>query len=385
VIPAPKATFTFSSEDLKRLLEPRDPPCVSIYLPTHRRKTEGRSDLILFRNLSREAERVLDRDMPGGVAREIKERLGAFDKEEFWDDGQRSDSLGVFVAQGFSVCYRLPSQFPELNVVGATFHTKPLIRFLQSSAPTYRLLAVNADRFALYEGHGDSIHEVPLTGIAQALAEAGVTTNETPQASRRERDRLHYGQGGAKDQAKVDLEKLFRAVARDLWKNHLRTSDKPLILAAPGHEQPIFRRVAQIPVLLEEGITTDPSKMSLDDLKVEARRLLEPELARRIARVKDEFALAKSRSHGSDVLKLVAQAVVTGRVKKLIVESGRRIWGLLDTTSGDILPGDPARNAYDVDLLDELAEQTIAHGGEVYVLSKADMPTAHGLAAVFRF
>lgn len=384
MITEPRVAFTFSAEDLKRLLEPRDPPCVSIYLPTHRRKTEGRSDIILFRNLRRDAERILDQDVAGGVAREIKERLGAFDREEFWEEGQRSDGLGIFVAQGFSTAFRLPGQFPELSVVGATFHSKPLLRFLQSSAPTYRLLAVNADRFALYEGHGESIHELPLTGIAQALAEGGVTEDEDAQPASR-RDRKSLGQGGAREHAKLDLEKLFRAVARDLWKNHLRASDKPLILAATAQAQSLFRKVAQIPVLLETGIVADPAKLSLDDLCTEAQRVLEPELARRIARVKEEFALARTRSHGSDVLKLVAQAVATGRVKKLLVESGRRIWGMLDITTGEILPGDSSRNAYDVDLLDELAEQTLAHGGEVYVLKKEDMPSSLGLAAVFRF
>ncbi len=372
--------FAFAAEDLKKLLEPRDPPCVSIYLPTHRRKTEGRSDLILFRNLCREAERILQKDVPGAAAREIIERLQALDREDFWDEGPRRDGLAVFAAQGFSVAYRLPGQFPELNVVGGTFHTKPLIRFLQSNALAYHLLALNAHRVALYEGHGESIHEVPLPAAVQSADGAVPGESEA-----RGTDRTGYAQGGPKEQAKADLEKHFRNVAREIWKGALRSSTRPMILAAPGHEQPIFRKVAQIPILIEQGIAVDPAKLSLEDLSAEARRVLEPEIQRRISKVNEDFALAQSRKHGSDALKLIAQAVVQGRVKTLLVESGRRVWGLLDTTSGDILPGEAARNAYDVDLLDELAEQTLARGGEVYVLKKDDMPTQQGIAAVFRF
>ena len=370
----------FATEDLKRLLEPRDPPCVSIYMPTHRRKMEGRSDVILFRNLCRESERVLEKDVPGVVAREIVERLKALDQEEFWDEGPRRDGLAFFVAQGFSIAYRLPGQFPELNVVGGSFHTKPLIRFLQSNAVAYHLLALNAHRVALYEGHGDSIHELPLPGIPQVPGTENGTEMEAGAP-----DRMRFGQGGPKDQAKVDLEKHFRNVAREIWKGSLRASSRPMILAAPGQLQSVFRRVAQISALIEEGVVVDPAKLSLDELRTEARRVLEPEIQRRIGKVRDEFSLAQSKKHGSDALKLVARAVVEGRVKTLLVESGRRIWGLLDAASGDILPGDSSRNAHDVDLLDELAELSLSRGGEVYVLKKDEMPTQQGIAAVFRF
>ncbi len=382
-IQAPDPLFTFTAEDLKVLLSQRDPPCASIYLPTHRRRAEGRSDAILYRNLCRETERVLERDLPGPAAREVSERLRTLDREEFWEDGRRSDGLAVFVSPGFFACYRLPGQFPELNVVGGSFHTKPLLRFLQASSLSYHLLAVNAHRVALYEGHGSSLHEVPLVGVPQAPE---VEDEAMPRSVRqRGADKIHYGQGGPKEHAKTDLEKFFRTVAKEVWKNHLRASTKPLILAAPAHEQPIFRRVAQIPVLLESGIAADPAKLSIEDLKAEAHRVLEPEIQSRIAKAKDAFGLARAKSHGTDVLQDVARAVVAGRVKLLLVESGRRIWGLLDTSSGEILPGDSSRNAHDIDLLDELAEAAIARGGDVFVLKKEDMPTAQGIAAVFRF
>jgi hypothetical protein len=359
---------------------------VSIYLPTHRRATEARSDSILYRNLCRDVQRILTKDVPGAAGRDISSRLESFDCEEFWDQGRRSDGLAIFASPTFSACYRLPGQFPELNVVGGTFHTKPLIRFLQGNSLSYHLLALNAHRVALYEGHGDSIHEVPLVGVPQAPDAEASNSSEPHHGSRQKgADRIHYGQGGPKEHAKDEIEKFFRAVAKEVWRQNLRNSTKPLILAAPGHHQPIFRKVAQIPVLLEAGIVADPAKLSHDDLKAEARRVLEPEIVRRIARVKDDFGLARSKGQGSDSLQAVAHAVVEGRVRLLLVESGRRIWGLLDTTSGEVLPGDSSRNAYDVDLLDELAESTLARGGEVFVLKKDDMPTVQGIAAVFRF
>jgi hypothetical protein len=359
---------------------------VSIYLPTHRRPQEGRSDQILFRNLCREAERVLERDLPGPITRELKDRLAAFDREEFWEAGRRSDGLAVFVCQGRSAAYRLPGRFPELQVVGASFHTKPLIRFLQGNSFAYYLLALNVQRVALYEGLGDAIVELPLDNVPQAPEEDQYAPIEVQHGVRQKGGaRIHYGQGGRKEHAKEELEKFFRVVARELGKTRLKASSRPLVLAASAHHQPLFRKVAQLPSLLEEGVVVDPAKLTPDELKAEARRVLEPEIQRRIGRARDAFGHARSKGHGSDVLGDVAAAVVQGRVRTLLVESGRRIWGMLNPVTGEILPGDPARNAYDVDLLDELAEATLVSGGEVFVLTRDEMPTANGIAAVFRF
>jgi hypothetical protein len=321
------ASRTFTADDLRILLSRRSPPCVSVYMPTHRRKTEGRSDAILYRNLCRNVEKLIERDAPGSAGREILALLRSLDREDFWEDGGASDGLSVFASQGFLSCYRLPAQFPELEVVGASFHTKPLMRFLQSNSLTYNLLALNLHRVALYEGLGDSIHEVPLRGVPLSLEEVSRWPSpvEEPPVRPASGDRLHYGQGGAKEQTKTDLEKFFRAVGRELWRNHLRSSSKGLILAAPAQHQSTFRRVAQVPTLLDAGIAADPAKMSPDELKAEARRILEPEIQRRIAAARDEFGLAKSRGQGTDDLKEVAKQLVKGRIKLVFVESGRRI------------------------------------------------------------
>ena len=364
-------------------MEPRRPPCVSVYLPTHRRRTEARADQILYRNLCRDVERILERDVPGPESREIVDALRSVDREDHWDSGG-SDGLAVFAASGFQECYSLSARLPELSVVGASFHTKPLLRFLQANALSYHLLALNAQRVALYDCHGDLVREVVLPGLVQAVQDELALHPSDGQPGDR-RDRLHYGRGGAKEHVKMDREKFFRSIAKEVWKGYLRNSIRPLILAMPSHEQPVFRRVAQIPTLLERGISVDPSKLDLEGLAAEARRVLEPEIQSKIARAKEEFGFARSKGLGSDSLQTVASAVIEGRVKLLFVESGRRVWGLLDLSTGEILPGDKSKNAFDVDLLDEVAEQTIVRGGEVYVLGKDDMPTTNGVAAVFRF
>ncbi len=43
------------------------------------------------------------------------------------------------------------------------------------------------------------------------------------------------------------------------------------------------------------------------------------------------------------------------------------------------------RGPGDVDLTDLACRQTLATGGEVFVVEEADMPSATGLAAVYRY
>ena len=181
------------------------------------------------------------------------------------------------------------------------------------------------------------------------------------------------------------MEKFFREVARGLSKNGLGESRKPLILAAQSHYQPMFRRVAQLPNLLEKGIVVDAGKLTEDLIRSEARRILSPELEERVRAAKEEYAMATSRGQASERLREIARAVAQGRAKRLFVEVGRRIWGLLDAESGDVLPGETRKNAYDIDLLDELAELTLARGGQVLVLPSDQMPSGTGVAATYRY
>lgn len=363
-----------------------------MYQPTHRRRTEGRTDAILYRNLCRNVERMLAEEVPGAASREILDRLRSYDCEEFWEDCGSADGLCVFAARGFQAAYRLPGSFPELEVVGATFHTKPLIRYLQSNSMTYYILSLNLGRVALYEGLGDSIREVPLKGVPLSLDGEGGRDGQKVQrgsrqtvSRRRSGDRVHFGQGGRREQVQTDLEKFFRQVAKGLWKNHLRASTRGVVLAAPAQHQALFRKVAQIPTLLDTGVVVDPTRLSPEDLRDEARRALEPEIQRRIQEATEEFGLARSRGHGTEILTEVATLVAAGRVKRLLVEGGRRIWGAVNAETGEIMPGERDRNVHDVDLLDELAELTLVRGGEVFVLTRDEMPVTSGIAAILRY
>ena len=374
----PTPSYVFHKSDLHELLEERAGPCVSIYFPSHRRKTEARSDSILYRNLCREVEKILLRDAESGPAREIAGKLKAIDEPEFWEHG--SEGVAVFAAPGFLRCYRLPMTCPQLEVVGGSFHTKPLIRYLHSG-DAYQVLSVGLQHVELLEGWGDDLQRVPLPGVPRSL-EAVVGDAEPSTGTQ---DRAPIGGSDDGPQRTAELERYFREVGRALQRTVLKNSHKPLILAASAQQQPLFRRASPLAGLLDAGIHQDVSRADVDEIRARAREILQPLFDARLEKNKEAVVHAVAKGHGSDRLLPVARAAAEGRVKQLIVESGRRFWGLLNRQTGDVLPGDSHKNAYDVDVYDELAEMTFQQGGEVLVLDKERMPGSTGIAAIFRY
>ena len=382
ITPAP--SYTFTPADLKVLLERAEGFCVSIYFPAHRRKVQTGPDSILYRNLCRNVEKVLRNDTSAATTEAIVSRLRAVDEPEFWERG--SEGVAVFASQDFLACYRLPMEVPTLEVVGGSFHTKPMLRYLQE-AFSFHVLVLSLGQVTLYDGWREGLQEVPLHDVPRSLAEAlGRETLPGYRAShQRSESRIHHAQGAGGDDSNADVEKYFRKVARGLRADGLKDAQKPLILAAHRHHGPLFRKVAQIPTLLDEGIVADAGKLTTDVMCSEARRILQPEFDRRIAQAREDYGLAASRGRGSESPQKVAKAVAERRVQRLFVESGRRFWGLLDKATGTVVPGEVHKNAYDVDILDELAELTLAHGGEVFVLPPEEMPTSTGVAATYRY
>ena len=82
-----------STGNLSELLAAHEPPCVSLYLPTHRAHPENQQDPIRFRNLLKEMETSLSQKYPTREVRPILEKFQALARgDRFWN--HRTDTLG---------------------------------------------------------------------------------------------------------------------------------------------------------------------------------------------------------------------------------------------------------------------------------------------------
>lgn len=379
----------FGRENLRELLEERDPPAISLYVPTSRTTSEWEADRLRYRAAVDRARELLDSDLDAASTRKMLDGLGKLlDDQEFWL--HQSDGLAVFRAPGFSRLYRLPVRLPELVVVAPSFHTRPLIQLLQAP-DRFWILGLSQKGVRLWEGTSTGLREVELGSIPSSLMDAVSKyvdyEEETFHSSGGPGDRpAYHGHGAGRDSLEWEHEHFFRKVDEGL-RERLGSDGSPVIVAGVESEVSLFRAVSKLKNLADDAIKGSVSRWNADRLLKAARPIVD-----RLADQKVDGALrlweSAHRPGKTEVdVAATARLAVAGRVRLVMTERDRRIWGHLDRSTGaiEILSEngeDPGSNA--VDLLDEVAEIVILHGGDALAVPGDRMPTQTGIATVLR-
>jgi hypothetical protein len=365
-----------------------NPPCLSLYQPTHRHRPDNEQDPIRFRNLVREMESSLRATIPADQIRLLLEPFEKLSQDSgFWN--HTLDGLAVLGARGVFRVFRLQRPVAEMAVVADSFHTKPLRRLLQS-VDRYQVLALTRHEIELFEGNRDAIDRVELASavprtITEALGEEFSEPHQTVASyNGAGGPAMHHGHGGRKDDTAIDDERFFRAVDRAVLANHSRPTGLPLILAGLAEQQAIFRQVTHNPFLVAAGILTHPPAIAAEDWRARAWQIMEPEYVSRLRRLCEAFRQAQANGFGSDDLREVASAAATGRVATMLIDADKSIGGRLDSATGEIEMTDIANPEID-DVLDDLGTLVERMGGRVFVIPHDTMPTDTGVAASFRY
>jgi hypothetical protein len=367
-----------------------DGPCLSLYQPTHRHHPDNQQDPIRFRNLVRTLEQSLRQKYP---TREVRSLLEPYSdlahEDEFWNHTQ--DGLAVLRAPDLLRIYKLQRPVAELAIVADSFHTKPLLRIIQS-ADRYQVLGLSRGAIKLFEGNRDALDEIDLAPevprtMTDALGEELTEPHQTVRTaggSGMSGVAMYHGQGGKKDEVDLDAERYFRAVDRSILEYHSRPSGLPLMLAALPEHHNLFRGISRNPFLMDEGLKIHPDAIPIDELRKRAWSIVEPRYQARLSQLVEEFRQAKPRGLVGDEVSQVASAAVSGRVEKLMVDADREIPGHVDSSTGHLEFGDISHPQIN-DLLDDLAELVLNKGGQVVVVPQERMPTGTGAAAIYRY
>jgi hypothetical protein len=299
--------------------------------------------------------------------------------------------MAVFGAAGFFHVTKVQRAVPELIVVNEHLYIKPLVRVFQSE-DRYQILALDRKAIRLYEGNRYVVDEVPLAaGVPRTIEDAlgpvvhlqGVERTAPFGAGRGgQTANAHHGHGSKVDETRLDIERFFRAVDRAILEHHTKPSGLPLILAALPEYHTHFRELSHNPCLLDEGIPTNADAHSRETLREAAWRLMEPRYHARLEQLLDAYHAAKARGLATDDLTHALEFATDGRVGTLLIEADRRIPGHVEGRMPRFADRDePAAG----DVLDDLAERVLKTGGQAIAVPKGGMPTARGLAAVFRY
>ncbi len=361
-----------------------EPPCLSLYQPTHRHHPDNQQDPIRFRNLLKALEQSLRESYPAQDARALLRQFEDLAQDRaFWNC--TLGGLAVLAAPGVFHVYNLPRSVPELAVVADSFHIKPLIRFVQS-ADRYHVLGVSRQKISFFEGNRDALEEVDLDPAVPRIP------SEAPRGEAKEfhlsawassagSPGVHYSEGSKSNIEDNAATRFLRAVDRAILEHYSRPVRLPLILAALPENQSFFRAISRNPFLLPDGVDMHPDAMSRNDLRERAWRRMEPHYRARLAGLIEMFAAARSKELGDDDVERVAASAAAARVGTLLTEADRHIPGRINPETGEVSLGGDAVD----DVLDDLAELVLKNGGQVVIVPNEHMPTQTGVAAIYRF
>ncbi len=391
----------FNRDELKRLAELEDDVCISLYMPTHRFRSDWSQNTTRFKNLLRDVQDQLqDQGYRETTIDEILEDARQLlDRPGFWRG--LSEGLAVFVTSETSEFYRLPLPFDEVSIVEDRFHLKPLFPLIAANNRFY-LLALSQNDVRLYQGTHQAISEVEAAEIPSDIVtaiqqyeeppEQGLQSHTQGQSSSpesRESDQLHHGHGSSEDQSgepKDQLKRFFRRID-DSVLDYIGGEDVPLVLAGVSEYLPLYKSVNNYPHLVDDDIVAgNPEELGLQELHREAWGVVESVLQARQQEVMDRFEdlYYQNGDLASDDFHEIIPACAYSRVETLFVPVGQYRWGRFDPDTNTVEVHESQKPG-DGDLLNYAALKSYLNGATVHGLRPENMPGGRSIAAIFRF
>ncbi len=370
------------------ILNEKEGPFISLYQPTFRYRPENKQDLIRFKNLVTTIQNSL-------LQKYSKEEVNTFlkpfneiaENKLFWNNTK--DGLCILSSKNETVVYLLNRPVDEIAIVADSFHTKPLIRVFQS-ADRYHLLGINRKNFVLYEGNRYGLNQIDFpegseVTIEEVLGDQYTKPYLNPGSyGGAGGTPMFHGQGGRKDEIEKDTEKYFRYIDKFINDNYSKADRIPLVLVGLTEHQGLFRSLSSNPSLIGDGIKKDFEALSLEDIRAESWKILEPFYLEKTNEFIEKFKLAQSRFQASDDLAQVVRAAFEGRIDSLLLEAEKVAPGKINKETGQIIKDKLDNPDFD-DILDDLAEMVLRMKGKVLILPKERMPSPTGLAGIYKF
>ncbi|AFM25342.1 hypothetical protein [Desulfomonile tiedjei] len=382
---------TFTLEDLKTLLECQGGPCISIYLPTHKKGGDTQQDPIKLKNLLKTAEeRLMQREMRTVSAKELlAPAQDLISDTRFWS--YQSDGLAIFISEGQFILHNVPLSFEELVVVSERYHTKPLLQLLTGDGRFY-VLALSQNKVRLLEGTKFSVNEIELENVPLSKQEALGYDNferqlkwrgQKPPTSAGKQAGIFHGHGEGTEESKDQILLFFRAVDKGL-RDIVHCDGNPMILAGVDYLIPIYKDANTCPKLIDGWISGNPESLSAEQIHEQAWKIIEPHFALAQKQAVELYYSLAGTGKTSPHLDTVIRAAYSGRVDTLFVPVGVQRWGKVNPDDFSSEPHDEQMPG-DEDLLDAAAIQTILNGGTVYAVQPDQVPDNRYIAAILRY
>jgi len=353
-----------SNANLRGLFEPAE-HVVSAYLPLDPEQRDVRMQQARLREALQLAEKGLERRGLGdrqsaAMLAPLKELTASLDLAE-----HREPALVFFLQTSGVRMLPLPQAVPFHITVARHACIKPLLPIMARHR-RFWLLALSAGRARLFSVTPFERSEIPLE-----LEQPPVDAPDQPKL--REEAPTPAGL----------LDEIQRVA--ETVKARLTGDSAPVLLAAEPKVSGHFRKMAQLPQLLPDGLTLNPHAFSPAELQERAlaviRPLLESETQELIEKINARLGTAENTV--AIRLEEILRTAEEGRIDAVAVASDNAAWGRFDREGGLEVHG--TATGMDEDLLNQVAVSTLRNGGRAFALPHERIPRGGLAAALLRY
>ncbi|EOH86191.1 baeRF6 domain-containing protein [Enterococcus villorum] len=356
-----------TSEDVKG-------PFVTIMLNTHVAHQDVEKDQIKLKNFAKEAKKRFEKKYAEHDWSLFQEKITSLlEDASFWRSATASVALILSPKQTY--IHRLSIPVDDQYYVSDLPYLLAVIKNSHFNY-SYYLLGLNRDSMKLYEVNNKQVKEVKLpddapkdvvTALGSELTGGGLnyTSNGGEGAT-------FHGVNPKDEEVEIDWVNYYQAVD-EYFKNTFENPEKwPIYLFALPENQTMFKKVAKNPYYRSEvAISASPAQLTLKEIEEGAKKL------------SDELAANEAKGYNRlldkkfiDQLVDIVPAAKEGKISHLFVATSNLVDGF----------GEDPETEYDRrQVLNELADNVLTNGGQVFILEQKDAPDEKSLVAILRY
>lgn len=350
-----------SAEKLDALIRHTGNPCISIICPSARTIPEADQVPIRLKVMLREVEHRLQKEYDKAIADPLLERVRA--AVAAIDERKLLEGFVLLVDREISEKIDLPFTVEERIVIDRTFATREIIR-AELSSLAYHVLVLGLEKATLIEAYTDRVVHDHFMSFPITNDQSGNSLLNTMAGVQIEQPKQFWN----------DVDKAVLGVVGQ--HGHV------VIASVSEHYTP-FLQVANKPQIYIGHLTGNRDHASSNEIVKAAWKIAYEYQKTITAADVEKLAKAPIQRTSVDVVD-IWRRIREGRGHILLVERDLRKAAVVEGDQVRLMEDATANNTVD-DLVDDIIEQQLKHGGQVRVLPNGALEEYGGIALLMRY
>lgn len=356
----------------KWLLARQRGPCITIYVDL----LDLHDAVKKYSAMLQKAQSLIEKDqshaMPSSYMRPLVDFMSEIPKLG------GLEGVGIFRSRSVAGYIPLYAKTQSEVIVADSFHVEPILSLLQESQK-YQVLTLGAKSARMFLATNTSLEELETFALEDDL-----TPGEKPETIHVAHAFWKIRVPGAQGEDEIESRQLFNRLLQEKISPGIEHSGHPLILAGQAHFLEMYKKINSYPATIELVLSQDPDAMSDLGLHDELEALVRDLTSQEAFNLVNEYLDRYEEGEATDAIRDIARFAIQGQIETLLVERGRKLWGMYDRRTGKLETHEGQRDSRDGDVLDDFSQMVVGSGGTVVVLNSHFMPSASPIAAILR-